>query len=682
MNFQSFAKQIQDNVARMTANPARLFFVNVERDRVFETYLDAFDPEDNPVFAERATHDCQACRHFIRDIGHMVSVNSDLTVTTVWDGVTGEYRYVAEAVAAFVRGRAADGRAFAAPALFAQRKIGIPSNAGVDKRTGAPALFRHLNAELPAALVHVEIAPATAEVRESAEMLKRALATIPDEAVESVLELIAQNSLYRGDQWKSQLEALLSFKRAHASVSPEKREALIWVTARSNKAVARIRNTSVGTLLVDIAEGKELEEAVTAYERITAPENYRRPTEVVTKATLAKARLKVEELGLLESLPHRFACIDDISVRDVIFVDRSVAPAMIGGDPFAALGKQVSEAPKSFDRVPAITMDKFLSDVVPVSARIEAVVTPEMRNRFVSLLAPVNANAPALTRWSNNFTWAYAGNLADSSMKALVQKHGGRVDGDLRFSISWNADGQNRNDMDAHAEGGGEHIAYYSKTGFRSDGELDVDVMHPTAEEAVENITWPSRGRMRPGRYNLYVETYDERGGRGPLRAEVEFDGVIHKFEYPGGRSYCKRIPIAAVTLADGVFTLAPGPYAADTATAAGAATWGVTENAFTRVLAILPSPSHWHGEAAAGARHTFFMLEGCVSPEQPNSFFNEFLPAALTPHRKVLEALGRSLKVEPDPKQLSGVGFIASRPADLIVRSHGATVRTLKITQ
>jgi len=269
-------------------------------------------------------------------------------------------------------------------------------------------------------------------------------------------------------------------------------------------------------------------------------------------------------------------------------------------------------------------------------------------------------------------------------MKKLVKAHGGNVTGDLRFSISWNADLENNNDMDAHAimPAGGPHICYYNKVDAGSRGCLDVDIRSPGAKEAVENITWPDRRNMPDGNYKLFVDTFSNRGGRGPLRAEVEFDGVTHTFEYPGTTSYDTRIPIATVTLDKGTFSIKPGPYATGAGASGKHITWGVTENSFTRVLSVIPSPGHWEGETGHGLRHIMFVLDECSNPEQPNAFFNEFLKPELTPHRKVLEALGRSLKVEPAEEQLSGVGFVATRPVDMVVRAHGATVRTLRVTQ
>ena len=41
--------------------------------------------------------------------------------------------------------------------------------------------------------------------------------------------------------------------------------------------IAKIRNTAMGTLLINLSEGMDLEKAVRQYENIMAPSNYKRP---------------------------------------------------------------------------------------------------------------------------------------------------------------------------------------------------------------------------------------------------------------------------------------------------------------------------------------------------------------------------------------------------------------------
>ncbi len=65
-----------------------------------------------------------------------------------------------------------------------------------------------------------------------------------------------------------------------------------------------------------------MDDCVTAYERIMAPENYQRPKSIVTKRMIEEAQKKVQELGLMDSLPRRHAALEDITVNNVIFANR------------------------------------------------------------------------------------------------------------------------------------------------------------------------------------------------------------------------------------------------------------------------------------------------------------------------------------------------------------------------
>ncbi len=168
------------------------------------------------------------------------------------------------------------------------------------------------------------------------------------------------------------------------------------------------------------------------------------------------------------------------------------------------MGKELAVDVKKFSRVEEIGAENFVKNVLPTAREMELFVENRHHANLVSLIAPVNTDAPSMFKWKNGFSWAYSGNIADSDIKQNVKSAGGAVDGVLRFSIQWNDMGDwDRNDLDAHCkEPGGEEIMFNHKVSLNTGGELDVDIINPAQNRpAVENITWAGKGRMEKGKY-------------------------------------------------------------------------------------------------------------------------------------------------------------------------------------
>jgi hypothetical protein len=286
----------------------------------------------------------------------------------------------------------------------------------------------------------------------------------------------------------------------------------------------------------------------------------------------------------------------------------------------------------------------------------------------MSLIAPINKDAPSMFKWNNLFSWTYKNDIADSLMKERVKAMGGDVDVDLRFSIQWNDTGEwDKNDLDAHCtEPDGNEIYFHDKKSSRTNGWLDVDIINPkNGTAAVENIRFKNRHDMIPGDYLFRVHQYTYRGGDWGFKAEIEFDGQIINYNYPIKLRQNEYVNVARVTLdKDYNFSI---KNLLDSSSANGNE-WGIEYNKFVPVSLICYSPNYW-GDNSVGNKHIFFILKDCVNEDKARPWFNEFLTNELNDHRRVMEALGSVARVEESENQLSGIGFSFTQRNEVVLK-------------
>lgn len=680
MEFARFKDVFQHHFYQLIRGADRLFEVAIDKDELWSLYLNSFPDGTNNIYRERREYDCSCCRHFIKDIGAMVVIK-DNQVHTIWGFDTGSttFQPVVDALDAYVKSEAVSGVYFTTTKhIGTDKSREVCGNAIVHT-------FEHFYVELPAEHVfrkNRSEGDVQNDFRTSKEVFKRSLEEITDEAVETVLELIRSNTLYRGAEWAEPLTRFAELKRKYNALADNEKNNFAWVeSVKAGPSVTRIRNHSIGTLLVDISGGEDLDTAVRKYEAIVAPANYKRPKAIFTKKMLEEARDKITELGYLDSLSRRFATLDDITVNNILFSNRDSAKRISGAaDVFDAMMGEAKTSPKKFSKVEEIGIEKFIADVLPSAQEVEVYLEGKHASNMVSLIAPKVTDSKPMFKWGNSFSWAYTGNMADSAMRERVKAAGGSVDGVLRFSIQWNDGTTNDgNDLDAHCiEPNRNHIFFGSRYSSRSGGELDVDIIHPTAgKPAVENITWPNKQRMAPGVYGFFVNQYCNRGGRGGFRAEIEFDGTIYSFNYDKELRHGENVNVADVTLhEDGTFTIKEHLSSSESSREV----WGVKTNGFIPVSVMMYSPNYWDEQKGIGNKHYFFMLKGCVNPESPNGFYNEYLKDELITHKRVFEALGGKMAVESVEDQLSGIGFSSTKRGELIVKVKGQTERIMKV--
>lgn len=677
MGFVNFRTKIQEQFASMIQDSIRLFAVEVDKDEMWNLYLDSFPEGTNNIYRERREHDCSCCRQFVKHIGNVVAIKNGV-VSTIWDVNIGDttYQPVADALSAYIKSKAVENVFFSK-----EQRAGTSHNFEL-LPNGESKKWEHFYAEIPAISVERRrsIGDVQGEFRATKSVFKRSLDEISEDSLLTVLELISQNSLYRGEEWKNPLNIFLEHKRAYTALGDDRlRDLYAWeMSVKVGGAIGRIRNHSIGTLLVNISEGMELDLAVRKYEQIVAPANYKRPKAIFTQKMLEEAQRTIEELGYMTALGRRYATLDDITANNILFSNKDSAKRIAGASIFDDMKKDVPVNPKKFSRVEEVAIADFVSSILPNAQEVELFLESRHSGNLMSLIAPQDKTSKSMFKWNNGFSWAYAGNIADSTMKENVKAAGGKVDGILRFSIQWNDEDYNPNDFDAHCiQPNGNTIFFGSKRDNSTTGELDVDIISPTrGRAAVENITWLNKSRMPRGTYQFLVNCYSNRGGRSGFKAEIEFDGQIYSFDYNRELRHGENVYVANVEFDGETFRLVEklpsGVSSRDI--------WGLKTNQFVPVSVVCYSPNYWDEQTGVGNRHYFFMLKDCVNPERPNGMFNEYLKEDLLKHKRVFEALGSKMAVADSADQLSGVGFSSTRRGDVIVKVKGATERVLKI--
>lgn len=680
MEFLNFRNALQKNFAEMTKDATHLFEVAVDKDELWNLYLDSFPAGTNEIYRERREYDCSCCRHFIKTIGNAVVIK-DNTVHTIWDvsGVGTTFQPVADALSAYIK-------AHAVTDVYVSQEKRIGTERSLERlENGKVNSYDHFFLELPDKFVFDKRRSAgdiKGGFRDTRNVFKRSLDEITEESVMTVLELISQNSLYKGEEWKAPLTEFLKYKKAYDKLAvAEEKENFAWEKSiTAGVGIGRIRNHSIGTLLVNISEGMDLDTAVKKYEQIVAPTNYKRPKAIYTKKMLDDARKTIEELGYLPSLERRFATLDDISINNILFSNKDAQRRISdAGDVFASMEKDIAVNPKRFSGVEEVSAADFVKNVLPMAKEIEVYLENRHSANMVSLIAPKNPDAPTMFKWNNGFSWAYSGNITDSDIRENVKSAGGAVDGVLRFSIQWNEDGKDNCDLDAHCkEPSGSEIYYgsYKKPRFSPTmGQLDVDIIAPQGNVAVENITWADRKTMKKGKYLFFVHQFSGSVKSG-FRAEIEFDGNIYRFDYQKKLRQSENVPVAEVTFDGENFSikeLLPSSMSSREV-------WGLKTNQFVSVSVVMYSPNYWDEQDGIGHRHYFFMLKGCVNEEMPNGFYNEFLKNELMDHKRVFEALGSKMHVEDVEDQLSGIGFSATKRNDVLVKVKGTSERVIRV--
>lgn len=701
MEFTEMRNKLMENFNEMTKDVDHLFEVAVNKDELWNLYLDSFPAGTNEIYRERRWHDCSCCRQFIKTIGNVVVIKNG-EIITIWDFRTDDstYQPVLDALSSFIKSHAVSN-------IFVSKfkKIGTLQNYE-ELENGKVQEWTHFYLELPDKFVDRSSrseGDIKGSFRDTRNVFKRSLDEITMDSIDTILELINSNTLYKGEEWKGVLGEFKKYKKEYDKlISDVERDNYAWEqSVKAGIAIGRIRNHSIGTLLVNVSEEMDLDTAVKKYEQIVAPANYKRPKAIYTKRMLEDAKKTITELGYLDSLQRRFANLDDITVNNILFSNRDAAKRIVGADDiFGEMEKDVAVNPRKFSKVDEISVKDFIENILPTAKDIEIYLENKHTSNMVSLIAPKIKNSKTMFKWNNGFSWAYSGNITDSDITQRVQNAGGRIDGVLRFSHSWNYEGmRNGSLMDLHVfmpgsnqkveykngkeihdnYGNNERVGWNHRQHLPSGGVQDVDYVNvaPVGYIPVENTTFPSIEKLKEGIYTFKIHNWNFRNPTtGGFKAEIAFDGQVYRFIRREPLQHKEWITLAKLELKNGHFEIIEMMENDTTPIEI----WGLKTNQFIPVSAISYSPNYFDEQDGIGHRHLFFFLKDCVNAEEPNGYYNEFLKNELAEHKRVFEALGAKCHVENTEDQLSGIGFSMTKRAELIVKVKGATERIMKV--
>ena len=377
----------------------------------------------------------------------------------------------------------------------------------------------------------------------------------------------------------------------------------------------------------------DLEKAVKSYESKVAPSNYKRPKALVTARMVEDARAKLEEVGLLESIYRKAAKFTEIPTDKILFTSQESKSLSVFDDL-----KQDAEltVKKKLDlsKAKEIKFGDFIK-LLPKVSKIGLLPNSAVNSSKVVLTNSKNENIPTPFKWDNNFAWSYIeSDTADSIIKR-VKEAGGVVDGDVRFSLSWD----NSDDLDLSFENN-----YYQKIYFGDKrtlgGRLDVDAnFSEIVDNPVENIYWSDINHLKDGEYRVSVNNYMLRSERNQgFKLQMEVLGEITTYSYPDNDLRSVTTMLKITKKGNNIDVTYENPKLIKS---------NVSGNKFIDIKNVIKSPNAWEGEAI-GNEHIIFLADDVEVKFSVRGFYNEQLNSKLEEHRKVTEILGSKLKIDP----------------------------------
>lgn len=506
--YDAFLARIGARFQALTANGTPVFTTDAED--LYGAYLAGFEGE------QRQYHTCHACRQFIERFGSLAVIGEDgSTAPAVWlaDDAPELYRPSIAAMERLVRRAKVTG-----PFLATEKVWGQPV-------TGQ---WRHFHVKAPSVFPRgiLTAGQKMAELREDFKNVMYALNEFTQPMIEQALVLLETDALYRAEKVIGPARWLQGLHVARAKAQGAGKANVVWrAIATAPAGFAHPRSSMIGTLLEDIAAGKDYAEVSRAFKAKMHPLQYQRPQAAPAAGNIAQAEKVIAQLGLAPSLERRIARLDEVPK---LWEPREQQPPQpVGGGVFGHLTPKGAQAPlQPMAGVPPVvmTLEKFVRTVVPSAEAMELQVS-NARQAFIAITTAVNADAPPILQWDredarNPFAW-YVWNGGSAPSQFGLAPGWVKVAAIIRLPARWN-------DSQASHQGDGVILLLEGARETRQVGNaLFPECLRADLHAVRSTIEAFSRGAQMQGLEDGSAIGYDLRDKRGgyPVTVRVKASG-------------------------------------------------------------------------------------------------------------------------------------------------------------
>lgn len=623
-----------------------LYKTTTPKDLIWDLYLDSFPSDMQQEF------NCNCCKSFLRRYGNLVTINADLTFNTLWDYRSGDpvYDKVFNNLHQLIISQVKINCVYDP----GQSELGTLHNEVSPVSKHYPRTWHHWYMDV--GNLYTDMGNNKANELTSLKVtLFNTLDKLQEDTLNQLIEKIKVNEVYRGHEFLASVEALLNIYLKYLSLynTPEA-DLYLWDITVKRPDIARIKNTAIGTLIMDVCSGESWEFSLRKFKYMMS--SYKESSGTVTASQLERAKQVFTDEGYMTSLQREFATADDLHPNNILWQTPKVED-YVPSNPFDTL--QPTKAIQEVKVAKSVSLDAFISQVIPNSDSVKLLFEKNHEANLMSLIKASKPESPNMFYWDNAFSWMYNGNSSDGLYERIT-KAGGKVNGEVVHSLGWH----HEDDYDLHLYTPHGHV-YYGKKRLAGI-ELDVDMnAGSVVSDPVENIYFAKGFTFPEGTYTLKVHNFNLRRSdktEFPMVVRTKHGDTVFEHTSNVRIREDKYVTILTYQYKDGKFIF---PENATFVNVSGKSeqVWGMYTDQWQEVKAITLSPNYW--ETNRGNKHIFLFLEGCVNPSKTvYGYTNEFLkPELHQHHRQVLQVLKDKTMIPWSGNQLSGVGFSTTIP-------------------